>query len=146
MKPAYTTSATPFKTIVKSVSKITKKTKLKEASKVKIKSVSKINKKIKLKSPFNKITYQRNACVYKVLAHPVRLEILNILKLHDCVVEDLLKIIPISKANMSQHLAMLRYAGVVVTQKLGLNVIYHIVDPRIVEPCSVMRDLRRDPR
>ncbi len=126
MKPASTTLKTPIKIDVKNVVKKTKKT--------------------KLVSPFNKVTYQRNAGVYKVLAHPVRLEILNILKLHDCVVEDLLKIIPISKANMSQHLALLRYAGVVVTQKAGLNVIYHIVDPRIVEPCAIMRELRRDPR
>jgi DNA-binding transcriptional ArsR family regulator len=100
----------------------------------------------RIKSPFNKITYERNAGVYKVLAHPVRLEILNILKLGDCTVEQLLKVIPLNKANMSQHLALLRYAGVVVTRKAGLNVIYHIVDPRIVEPCAIMRELRRDPR
>jgi DNA-binding transcriptional ArsR family regulator len=98
------------------------------------------------KSPFNKITYQRNASVYKVLAHPVRLEVLNILKLEDCTVEQLLRVIPLTKANMSQHLALLRYAGVVVTRKVGLNVIYHIVDPRIVEPCAIMRELRKDPR
>jgi ArsR family transcriptional regulator len=98
------------------------------------------------KSPFNKVTYERNAGVYKILAHPVRLEILNILKGTDCTVEQLLKLIPLSKANMSQHLALLRYAGVVVAQKSGLNVIYHIVDPRIVEPCAIMRELRRDPR
>jgi len=113
---------------------------------LRVKTATKKVTKVKVKSPFNKITYERNAKVYKVLAHPARLEILNILKLHDCTVEQLLKVVPISKANMSQHLALLRYAGVVVTRKAGLNVIYHIVDPRIVEPCAVMRELRRDPR
>lgn len=97
-------------------------------------------------SPFNKVTYERNAQVYKILAHPVRLEILNILKLSARKVEELLEIIPISKANMSQHLALLRHAGVVNTRKEGLNVVYEIVDPRIVEPCSILRDLRKDPR
>jgi DNA-binding transcriptional ArsR family regulator len=110
-----------------------------------MKTVEKADTK-NLRSPFNKITYQRNAAVYKVLAHPVRLEILNILKLDDHTVEELLTVVPISKANMSQHLALLRYAGVVKTQKEGLNVIYKIVDARIVEPCAVMRELRRDPR
>jgi ArsR family transcriptional regulator, virulence genes transcriptional regulator len=110
-----------------------------------MKTVDKPAKK-DLRSPFNKITYQRNAAVYKVLAHPVRLEILNILKVNDRTVEELLSVVPISKANMSQHLALLRYAGVVKTRKDGLNVIYKIVDPRIVEPCAVMRELRRDPR
>lgn len=97
-------------------------------------------------SPFNKITYQRNAAVYKILAHPVRLEILNILKISDRTVEELLTVVPISKANMSQHLALLRYAGVVKTRREGLNVVCKIVDPRIVEPCAIMRELRRDPR
>lgn len=99
-----------------------------------------------IRSPFNKITYQRNASVYKILAHPVRLEILNILKHSEHTVEELLSVVVISKANMSQHLALLRYAGVVKTKKDGLNVIYKIVDPRIVEPCSILRELRRDPR
>ncbi len=100
----------------------------------------------RIKSPFNKITYERNAAVYKILAHSVRLEILNILKISERTVEELLCAIPITKANMSQHLALLRYSGVVVTRKNGLNVVYSIVDPRIVEPCSILRDLRRDPR
>ncbi|MGE0569381.1 MAG: ArsR/SmtB family transcription factor [Bacteroidia bacterium] len=99
-----------------------------------------------LKSPFNKVTYQRNAAVYKILANSTRLEILNILKMSDRSVEELLKVIPITKANMSQHLALLRYAGVVTTEKRGLNVIYKIIDPRIVEPCSILRELRKDPR
>lgn len=116
------------------------------SSAIRVKDAPKKKQKTKLKSPFNKITYQRNAGVYKILAHPVRLEILNVLKQQDCTVEDLLRIIPLSKANMSQHLALLRYAGVVVTRKSGLYVIYHIVDPRIVEPCAIMRELRRDPR
>lgn len=100
----------------------------------------------KPRSPFNKITYERNAQVYKVLAHPTRLEILNILKSSSSTVEALLEIMPITKANISQHLALLRHAGVVTTEKTGLYVTYSIVDPKIVEPCAILRDLRKDPR
>lgn len=103
-------------------------------------------KKSAPKSPFNKITYKRNAEVYKILAHPIRLEILNILKSEERSVEELLSVIEVSKANMSQHLSLLRYAGVVTTRKQGLNVVYSIVDARIVEPCGILRELRRDPR
>jgi DNA-binding transcriptional ArsR family regulator len=98
------------------------------------------------RSPFNKITYQRNAVVYRILANPVRLEILNILKLAERTVEELLSVVPISKANMSQHLAVLRHNGLVTTRRKGLNVCYSIVDPRIVEPCAILRELRHDPR
>ena len=99
-----------------------------------------------VRSPFNKITYERNARVYRVLSNPIRLEILNILKLGPRTVEELLMAIPISKPNMSQHLSLLRSAGVVNTKKIGLNVLCQIVDPRIVEPCAILRELRRDPR
>jgi ArsR family transcriptional regulator, virulence genes transcriptional regulator len=126
MKPVDNTLTTPRRTTVK-------------------KSPNKTSKRA-LKSPFNKVTYERNANVYKVLAHPVRLEILNILKFGERTVEELLSVVIITKPNMSQHLSQLRYAGVVATRKQGLNVVYRIVDPRIVEPCAIMRELRRDPR
>lgn len=100
----------------------------------------------KTQSPFNKVTYERNAEVYKILANPIRLEILNILKQKECSVEELLDVISISKANMSQHLALLRHNDLVNTRREGLNVFYSIVDARIVEPCEILRELRGDPR
>lgn len=89
-----------------------------------------------------KEAYNKNATIYKVLANPKRLEILNILKTGEFPVERLISITKLPKANISQHLALLRHNGLVHTRREGLNVIYRIVDPRIVEPCKILHNLR----
>ena len=97
---------------------------------------------MKAKSPLPKEAYEKNAGIYKVLSNSKRLEILNILKLGETPVEQLLQITKLPKANLSQHLAMLRHNGLVSARRDGLNVSYSIVDPRIVEPCKILHDLR----
>ncbi len=95
-----------------------------------------------MKSPLPQEAYHHNATIYKILANPKRLEILNILKHGERAVEDLVKITRLPKANLSQHLAMLRHTGLVQTRRAGLNIHYRIVDPRIVEPCKILHQLR----
>ena len=91
-----------------------------------------------MKSPFPKATYQRNAEMYKILANPKRLEILNMLKIKELSVEQLVKSLGIRKANISQHLSILRHARLVTVRRKGLNVYYKISDPRIVAPCRIL--------
>ena len=97
---------------------------------------------MKSKSPLPKEAYMKNADIYKVLANSKRLEILNILKGGETPVEDLISITKLSKANLSQHLALLRHNGLVSVRREGLNGFYKIVDPRIVEPCKILHELR----
>ncbi len=89
-----------------------------------------------------KEAFQRNALIYKLLANERRLEILNNIKHKELAVADLLKITGLPKANLSQHLALLRHNGLVQTRREGLNVFYSIIDPRIVEPCAILHELR----
>jgi ArsR family transcriptional regulator, zinc-responsive transcriptional repressor len=93
------------------------------------------------KSPFPKEVYSKNAEIYKLLANPIRLEILNIIKNNEVNVDELSKIIGIRKANTSQHLAVLRHLKVVKIRRDGKNTFYKITDPRIVEPCRILKDL-----
>lgn len=94
-------------------------------------------------SPFPKITYQQNAEVYKLLASPKRLEILNTIRNQEVSVENLIEVIGASKANVSQHLAVLRQAGLVHVRREGQRAYYKLIDPRIIEPCSVLHELRQ---
>lgn len=96
-----------------------------------------------MKSPFPKSTYARNAGIYRILANPIRLEILNILKYREASVEKLTDALKLRKANVSQHLAILRHLRLVTVRREGLRVYYRIADPRIVEPCRILRDLWR---
>jgi len=60
-----------------------------------------------MKSPLPKEAYDNNANIYKILANSKRLEVLNLLKVKEMAVEEILKITKFSKANLSQHLALL---------------------------------------
>mgnify|MGYP001619441404 CR=1 FL=1 len=96
-----------------------------------------------MKSPFPKATYEKNATIYKILTNSKRLEILNLLKKKELAVEELVKVLKLPKANVSQHLALLLHARLVAVRRNGLNAYYKITDPRIVEPCRILRDLWR---
>lgn len=94
-----------------------------------------------MKSPFAKNVYRHNADVYRIMANPKRLEILNILKLKSCTVEELCKTVKARKANISQHLAVLRNFRLVEAHRRGLSVRYTLIDSRIVEPCRILKNL-----
>lgn len=96
---------------------------------------------MKVKQPLPRIAYERNAETYKILANSKRLEILNLLREQEMPVEELVKTLGISKANVSQHLALLRHAKLVTVRRNGLNGYYNIIDPRIVEPCRILHQL-----
>ncbi len=94
-----------------------------------------------MKSPLPRSTYQRNAGIYKLLANPKRLEILNLLSVRECAVEQLIKALQLPKANVSQHLALLRHARLVTMRRDGQSVYYKLVDPLIVAPCRLFHKL-----
>lgn len=97
-----------------------------------------------MKAVLPKSAFTHNAKIYRILANEKRLEILNNIKHQELSVEQLLKITQLPKANLSQHLALLRHSRLVHTRKKGLNVFYTIIDPNIIEPCAILHRLRRD--
>lgn len=94
-----------------------------------------------MKEVLPKIAFINNAKIYKLLANEKRLEILNNIKHEERCVDNLVKILGVSKANVSQHLALLRHAGLVTARREGLNVYYKIVDAEIVKPCVILYNL-----
>ena len=96
---------------------------------------------MKIKQPLPRSAYEKNAETYKILANSKRLEILNLLREQEMPVEELVKILGISRANVSQHLALLRHAKLVTVRRNGLNGYYNIIDQRIVEPCRILHKL-----
>lgn len=79
--------------------------------------------------------------ICKTLANPKRLEILNALQNGEVSVARLLRRLKLPKANVSQHLAMLRSRGVVKARREGLNVYYRIANPKILRACNLMREV-----
>lgn len=86
--------------------------------------------------------YEMQAQLCKTLSNPKRLEILDILKREgEVTVNTLAELLEIPKANTSQHLAVLRQAGVVNTRRDGINVFYSLRSDRISEACALTRQI-----
>lgn len=77
------------------------------------------------------IIAQENADLLKALAHPTRLQIvIELLKGTKCVT-DIQEILPASQANISQHLTVLRNAGMVNFAQDGSQRCYYVSRPKL---------------
>jgi DNA-binding transcriptional ArsR family regulator len=77
--------------------------------------------------------------VLKTLANPRRLEIIHRLAQGPCEVGRLAEEIGASQPNISQHLSVLRAAGIVDAERDGREVRYRLADPDVVVACGIMR-------
>jgi len=68
----------------------------------------------------------------KAMAHPVRICILNgLIKKGECNVTFMQGCLEVPQSTISQHLQKLKAAGLVQSERRGLEVIYSIKDPRV---------------
>jgi DNA-binding transcriptional ArsR family regulator len=79
------------------------------------------------------------ADVLKVIASPRRLEILHRLAEGPREVGRLAEEIGVTQPNVSQHLAVLRTAGLVEAEREGREVRYRVTDPDVMVACGIMR-------
>lgn len=66
----------------------------------------------------------RDSKIYKAASHPVRLEILRILRKKKLSFGELQKHLGVRKANLSQHLGILRDHNLIAAQRKGRNVYF----------------------
>src|SRR4030067_417311 len=85
--------------------------------------------------------YELHAEVCKTLANAKRIEIINLLRSGEKSVAWLLEKTGFLKANLSQHLSVLRQRGIVKNRKEGLTVYYRIANQKIVKACDLMREV-----
>lgn len=77
--------------------------------------------------------------ILRTLAHPSRLRIIHRLADGPVEVGRIAADLGISQPNASQHLAVMRAAGVVDAERSGREVRYRLSDPEIVVACDLMR-------
>jgi ArsR family transcriptional regulator len=76
----------------------------------------------------------RSAAVARALSDPKRLCVLDLLADGgERSVGDLSRCVGCQIPNMSQHLAVLRSAGIVASRRQGSTVLYRIADPTVME-------------
>ncbi|HET7472250.1 MAG TPA: metalloregulator ArsR/SmtB family transcription factor [Candidatus Limnocylindrales bacterium] len=84
---------------------------------------------------------QRYAAVGRALADPKRLCVLESLATGEMSVGDLSTRVGCQVPNMSQHLAVLRSAGLVQSRRDGSTVLYRLADSRVLEAYRLIQSL-----
>lgn len=80
------------------------------------------------------------ADLFKALAHPGRVRILELLRDGERSVAELVPVVGLESSHLSQQLGVLRRAGVVISRREGSTVVYSIADPAVVD---LLADARR---
>ncbi|CCC57808.1 MULTISPECIES: ArsR/SmtB family transcription factor [Caloramator] len=79
--------------------------------------------------------------IFKALGHPIRYKIINYLLDGPKCVCVLNQDIEFSQSNLSQHLRILKDAGIVKSEKVGLNIHYSLADEEIKDLISIARQI-----
>jgi ArsR family transcriptional regulator len=77
--------------------------------------------------------YEVKAEFFRMLGHPVRIRVLELLQDGPRPVRDLLADIGVEPSNLSQQLALLRRSGIVVSSRRGSNVEYALAGGDVAE-------------
>lgn len=85
--------------------------------------------------------YQLKAEFFKTLGHPARIRVLELLSEREHAVAEMLPEVGIEPAHLSQQLAVLRRANLVVTRKEGSTVYYSLTSPHVAELLRVARTI-----
>jgi DNA-binding transcriptional ArsR family regulator len=79
--------------------------------------------------------------LFKALAHPARIRVLELLVEGERPVSELLPLVGIESSHLSQQLGVLRRAGLVSTRKERSSVYYSIRNPELVKLLAVARQM-----
>ena len=85
--------------------------------------------------------FEMHAGVCKSMASPTRLKIMNLLREGEKSVEELKKQLELPKANLSQHLGILRQRGIISSRRAGLNIYYKVTNPKMIKACDILREV-----
>jgi DNA-binding transcriptional ArsR family regulator len=85
--------------------------------------------------------YVLKAQLFRVLGHPVRIRILELLREGERTVGDLQAALSLDSSGTSQHLAALRQQGVLESRRAGTSVYYRIRDPRVSQLMAVAKQI-----
>jgi ArsR family transcriptional regulator len=81
--------------------------------------------------PAESLPYEQRAQLFKLLTHPVRLAILDILRDGEHCVCHMEVYLGCRQAYISQQVAVLREAGLIQDRRDGWNIFYRVTDQRI---------------
>lgn len=87
--------------------------------------------------------FERQASICKAFAHPTRLHLLDMIGKGERGVSEIQKRIGVTKANLSQHLTVLKAAGVISTRRNGKQVYVGLAIPEVKQACHLIHEVLR---
>ena len=85
--------------------------------------------------------YQLKGEFFNALGHPVRIRVLELPSEREHAVAEMLPDVGVEPAHLSQQLAVLRRAKLVVTRREGSAVYYSLTSPQVAELLKVARSI-----
>jgi ArsR family transcriptional regulator len=79
--------------------------------------------------------------LFKALAHPARIRVLELLVEGERTVSEMQPIVGLESSHLSQQLAVLRRTRLVTTRKEGASVVYGLRDPLVADLLAVAKRL-----
>jgi len=89
----------------------------------------------------HRAVYQVKAEFFRILGHPVRVRILELLRDGERTVSDLQSELQMDSSGTSQHRGVLRKQGIVEGRREGTSVHYRVRDPRVFQLLEVARQI-----
>jgi ArsR family transcriptional regulator len=88
--------------------------------------------------------FERQVLICKAFANSTRLHILQLLGSRDWAAGELQEELGISKANLSQHVTVMKTAGVIVRRRRGKQVYFALAMPEVRQACQLIRSVLRN--
>ncbi len=85
--------------------------------------------------------YALKADFFRVLGHPARVRVLQLLRGGELSVGALQEALELDSSGTSQHLGALRKQGLVTSRKEGTSVYYRVADPRTLELLELAKQI-----
>jgi DNA-binding transcriptional ArsR family regulator len=89
------------------------------------------------------LIYEKQVNICKAFANPIRLRVLDLIAQRPYAASELQEELAISKANLSQHMTILKAAGVVTTHREGKQVYCTLAMPEVKQACHLIRNVLR---
>ncbi len=83
--------------------------------------------------------HKKLAKKFRVLGHPVRIKLLEDLMKKECCVGEIQKGLSVSQPNASQHLKILKEAGIIEARREKNKICYRITDEAVVQTLKILK-------
>jgi len=85
------------------------------------------------------VNYEKVSETLKALAHPARLKMVTGLLKDECNVAQIQKALGLPQSTISQHLRILKNAGIIKGRREGTKTCYRVTDVRVREIAKIIK-------